>query len=248
MRKAVDLIPDGHPDKPRALNILAQSLGSRFDRLGSLLDIEAAFDASQKAVKLTPLGHADRPNLLFDLAAIYIQRNLRLDSASDRVTALDAVRASAQSSVGNPRARLHYANVWARMCELSNDGRQALLAYARVMSLIPQTAWAGLEMDHRHEQLQKLHEASVPIGGLVNKAAAAAVRYGEPSLALEWLEQGRSVVWGQMLQLRSSFDILLERDFALAQLLPKSRAILSRIPKPQTCQVRRVAENFELCL
>jgi hypothetical protein len=41
-------------------------------------------------------------------------------------------------------------------------------------------------------------------------AAAAAIQLGKFDLALEWLEQGRSIVWGQMLRLRNPLDNLRE--------------------------------------
>ena len=46
------------------------------------------------------------------------------------------------------------------------------------------------------------------IGYAVADAAAAAIHFGKFGLALEWLEQGRSIVWGQMLQLRTPLDVL----------------------------------------
>ncbi|KAG6371091.1 hypothetical protein JVT61DRAFT_10631 [Boletus reticuloceps] len=43
---------------------------------------------------------------------------------------------------------------------------------------------------------------------VVREAAAAALDLGFPELAVEWLEQGRSIVWGELLQLRGSYDQL----------------------------------------
>ena len=38
------------------------------------------------------------------------------------------------------------------------------------------------------------------------REAAAAVDSGLPETAVEWLEQGRSIVWGELFQLRSSYE------------------------------------------
>ena len=96
-----------------------------------------------------------------------------------------------------------------------------LQAYACAVSLIPQAAWMGSTIEDRHKALES-------IGELASKAAAAAVQCSQPDLALEWLEQGRSVVWGQTLQLRSPIDILRERDPTLAKRLTEiSRALES---------------------
>ena len=41
---------------------------------------------------------------------------------------------------------------------------------------------------------------------MVREAAAAALDLGLPETAVEWLEQGRSIVWGELFQLRSSYE------------------------------------------
>ena len=43
---------------------------------------------------------------------------------------------------------------------------------------------------------------------VVREAAAAALDSGLSETAVEWLEQGRSIVWGELFQLRSSYDEL----------------------------------------
>jgi hypothetical protein len=49
------------------------------------------------------------------------------------------------------------------------------------------------------------------VGDVVCEAASAAVKAENPALAAEWLEQGRSVIWGQLLRLRTPLDELRER-------------------------------------
>jgi hypothetical protein len=58
--------------------------------------------------------------------------------------------------------------------------------------------------------------------------AAAATHFGKFGLALEWLEQSRSIVWGQMLQLRTPLENLRQRHPYEADELEKiSRALES---------------------
>jgi hypothetical protein len=45
-------------------------------------------------------------------------------------------------------------------------------------------------------------------GKIVRDAAAAAISSGQPAKAVQWLEQGRSIIWGQLLNLRSPVDML----------------------------------------
>jgi len=62
------------------------------------------------------------------------------------------------------------------------------------------------------------------IGYVVTDAAAAAIHCGKFDLALEWLEQGQSIIWQQMLQLRTPLD-------ALHQSHPNEGAELERIAR-----------------
>jgi hypothetical protein len=75
----------------------------------------------------------------------------------------------------------------------------------------------GTAIVDQHWQLEK-------VGDFVRDAAAAAARLGEPDTAVEWLEQGRSVVWTQTLNLRSPLDSLRARYPVIAEHL----AIVSR--------------------
>ncbi|TDL18814.1 hypothetical protein BD410DRAFT_842533 [Rickenella mellea] len=52
------------------------------------------------------------------------------------------------------------------------------------------------------------HQGLLERSSLARDAAAAAISGNELQLALAWLEQGRSIVWGQILQLRTQVDDL----------------------------------------
>jgi hypothetical protein len=71
---------------------------------------------------------------------------------------------------------------------------------------------AGLEhtVKHRHLLLQDMSD--LPL-----QAAAAACSLGHIDKALEWLEQGRCLVWTQLNHLRTPIDDLVQHDPALAQ-------------------------------
>lgn len=99
------------------------------------------------------------------------------------------------------------------------DEQQTLRAYAHAMSLIPWAAWMGLPIEGRHEAL-------VRFGDLASEAAAVAARNGLPELALEWVEQGWSIVRSQTLQLRSPIDVLRERDPDRAERLTEVSRLL----------------------
>ncbi|PVF91560.1 hypothetical protein CPB86DRAFT_820382 [Serendipita vermifera] len=80
---AVDLIPDGHPDKPLYLNNLGNGLHNRFKHFGALADINNAIANQQAAVDLTPPGHPNKPQRLNNLGSSLETRFKRLGNLVD---------------------------------------------------------------------------------------------------------------------------------------------------------------------
>ncbi|KAF8127650.1 CHAT domain-containing protein [Boletus edulis] len=74
-------------------------------------------------------------------------------------------------------------------------------AYSVSINLLPQLAWIGFSLTRRYDELTQGAD-------VVREAAAAALDSGLPEIAAEWLEQGRSIVWGELYQLRSSYEEL----------------------------------------
>jgi hypothetical protein len=60
-------------------------------------------------------------------------------------------------------------------------------------------SWLGLSISSRHHEL-------ISARTLACDAAATAISKKHLHTALEWLEQGRSVLWGQILHLRTPLD------------------------------------------
>ena len=56
--------------------------------------------------------------------------------------------------------------------------------------------------------LHARHSELTHIGNVTNEAAAIAISAEQYNTALEWLEQGRSIVYNQLLQLRTPIDTL----------------------------------------
>jgi hypothetical protein len=73
-------------------------------------------------------------------------------------------------------------------------------------------AWLGLSIADRHHLLSQA-------GQVVRDAASAAIAMHNYEKAVEWLDQGRSVIWGQLLNLRTPVDELRERHPDLADTL-----------------------------
>jgi hypothetical protein len=76
-----------------------------------------------------------------------------------------------------------------------------LEAYTLAIDLLPQLAWLGLSLTDRHHHLLETSD-------IVQNAVAAAIDALQLDKAIEWFEQGRSIIWNQILQLRTPLDCL----------------------------------------
>ncbi|KAJ7934314.1 CHAT domain-containing protein [Mycena leptocephala] len=193
---AVQLTPDGHPDKPSLLNNLGNSLLGRFKWLGDLSDINKSVLMKEDAVRLTPDGHPDKPSSLNNLGNSLLGRFERLCDPQDSQQLLLHYTSAACSTTGPASIRFKAARRWAKHAQVHQPS--SLLT---AIGLLPELAWLGLSITDRHHQLSQA-------GQVVRDAASAAIAEHDYQKAVEWLDQGRSVIWGQILNLRTPVDEL----------------------------------------
>jgi hypothetical protein len=215
---AVDLTPDWDLKKLILLGNLGMALHLRFHRLGSMNDLEQAVIISTHAVDLTPNGHYLRTDRLHNLAlTLYARYHSSHKQPTDLNRAITASIEAATENSGNPLTRLRAAILTTDLLldNLTSDTHSDLIqAHEHVINLIPQVVWLGHNVQRRYEEL-------IYLGTLPTKAAAVAIMLGEYSRAMEWLESSRTVVWSQLLYLRTPLDELRERDSKLASKLEK---------------------------
>lgn len=208
--QAVRLTPEGHADKAAWLGNLGSSLMGRFQRLGEPADADKAIDCMDQTVSLIPDSDVNKSQSLFHLGFAYKSRFERLGKHSDLVSASTSLQRAAQCIVGRPYVQLGAAREWARLCLLLEVS--PLLAHQRAMELVPRVIWLGATVDQRYKFLAE-------IGDVAIEAAAWAISVNAYDTAIKWLEQGRSVVWNQILTLRSTFCDLSAAHPELAQQL-----------------------------
>ncbi|CAE6371780.1 unnamed protein product [Rhizoctonia solani] len=198
--RAVALTPEGHPRLPFILTNTALSYRSRFQQLGKIDDIMKAIDYSSRAISLTPsddhllsFHHVNRALSCVD----YYEHTGEVSHLQD---ALDSFRVACHSSAWVPRERFLYARRWARLAS-EHEALDCIEAYQTTIDLLPQFIWLGATTDQRYQDLAISRTLAID-------AASAAISSSNYSLALEWLEHARCVVWNQSLMLRSPLDEL----------------------------------------
>ncbi|KAI0310888.1 CHAT domain-containing protein [Amylostereum chailletii] len=208
-REAVDLTPEGHANKPMCFHNLGGSLLCRFNGRGDVADIDSAIHVQRQALGLAPEGHADRTSLLNNLGHSLRHRFQRLGEMADFQAAIDVFRKAADNPSGPPSGRFDASRQWALLLSSPPSTSSPLEAYQVVLALVPRMVWLGSDLHRRYEELPA-------IAKVVSEAVAAAIAAGDLACALEWLEEGRCVIWGQMLQLRTPLDDLRTVDPVLA--------------------------------
>ncbi|KAG8703738.1 hypothetical protein FRC09_003975 [Ceratobasidium sp. 395] len=217
------LTADSHSRKSTLLCSLGMFLADRFRRSRNHEDIDLAIDYLERAVELTPDDHQAQPRQLWTLGKAYEAGSLSA-CASCRMSYLTSIvtcsRKAANSLVVDPRIQMQCAEMWAEYSLKLN--LSPFEAYRAVVALLPHFVWLGQTVQARYD--------SIPgINHVVSAAAAWAVSVGSYDIALEWLEQGRSVIWAQQLQTRTLFDDLAAVD---PQLADRMQYIASQLEAP----------------
>jgi hypothetical protein len=212
LEDVIHLTPEDHPDKPLVLGNFGNSLLARFERLGDLGDLDKSVSMLNDVVCLTPDGHPDKPSQLIHLGNTLMQRFQKLSIESDLDNAILHFSVAACSKTGPTHVRFHASTIWAQSKRIQEDFATAMDAYRIAMNLVPELAWLGLSVSDRHHHLLEASE-------MVRDAAAVAIISGHYSQAVEWLEQGRSVIWNQVLNLRTPTDLLKKSHPRLADQL-----------------------------
>ncbi|KAG8779854.1 hypothetical protein FRC12_023790 [Ceratobasidium sp. 428] len=216
------LLPDDHPEKPVALAHLAATHYSfhPLDGVEALKGLSYSLDLLHRALYLTPTEHPSRTPMLDSLGHVHSQIFEYTSDKNHKDAAVGHFKDAALSTVGSPHVRLKAAIAWAQ------HSTEPLSAYMRAMILLPQVVWLGTSVERRYECLAS------DIRDTVTQAAAVAISNRCCTLALEWLEEGRNIVWNQMLQLRAPLDELFTVNPNLANKIRQTSRDLDRASTP----------------
>jgi len=208
-QRAVRLTHDGHIAMPGRLANLGTLFRCRFEHTGNASDLKEATSTEHRAVQLAPNFHpiSARPT---DLENSFHHRFKRMNGCADIRTAISTfTNKISATTFGPPSACLYAAQRWTELSTI-HDHPYTLKAYGIAIDLLSEIAGMDRTIEQRHASLTE-------ISILTTSAASAAFSLGKFEKALEWLEQGRCLVWSQLDQLRTPLDQLREHDAHLAQ-------------------------------
>ncbi|QRW12298.1 CHAT domain protein [Ceratobasidium sp. AG-Ba] len=212
--QAISLLDDAHTIKPQILESLGFSYCARFEYLGQLDDVEKAIKYQTEALSLMPQQHERMSNLLSSLGSSHRALFERINNPKDLELSLKYFRAAALSEIGHPSVRFISAHNWGAL-SLLNESPSTLEAHSLMMILMPQVVWLGLSMGQRYEVI------SAYVQRAATNAVLAAIYLHRYDLAVEYFEQGRSIVWNQILRLRMPLESVSASDPQLAERLER---------------------------
>ncbi|KAH7333778.1 CHAT domain-containing protein [Rhizoctonia solani] len=217
VKSAISLAPigdEGESVRAASLSCLSSYIHRRWHLIGYQSDLEEGIRHANNAVSLfTPQLHPNLPTELLGLGTAH----LSWSKISDKDTGSPLLRRALEyfhqacDSAGPPHHKMEAARRWAGAAR-GFDMAECLEGYQTAMELIPQVIWLGDTLDKRYNDARDLRS-------LAAEAASAAILAHDYRSALEWLEQGRTIVMHQSLLLRSPLDQLYGVDPSLAERL-----------------------------
>jgi tetratricopeptide (TPR) repeat protein len=219
-REAADL-SGGRPEGGLYRSNLGMALRQRYSAAGADVDIEEAIALLTSTVAGWPSVHPNAAPYLLGLGNAYIARFESRADVDDLNAAISAWDKAADARGSAAAVRIAAAESVALATANQEDWRRSSEAYAKAMELLSAVAWHGLDRATKEKVLADLAMLS-------GSAAGVAIEEDNPSLAVEMLEAGRSVLWQQNLSGKDQISLLEPEHAELASKLRRKAALLGR--------------------
>jgi hypothetical protein len=208
------------PDKPEGelLNVRASLLRRLYEVTQDPDVLDDCVDAAARAAA-APGRAADSARWTFNLGIHCRSRYSVHKRRRDLMSAVDAWSQVSADTAASAQTRFNAAALWANLAAAAGQRESALVAFRAAIDLCGQLAWPGLR---RADQELRLSGAS----GVARDAAACAINNANPRLAVELLEQGRSVLWSLALETNAEAGQIAAQAPALAARLNEVHAAL----------------------
>ena len=211
-REAVDLTPENHYDQTGRLTNLANKMHTRYRQSRESVHLEQAIELANRSVGLTP---EDNPNLaprLHQLSSL-LEDRFRLGgpgAAVDLVTASQHLMRAWQCQTAIP---IHRVQAVARCIKLL-AGQGAVPAAIQLgkeaIDFLPAVNTKSLDRNDQQFVVSTF-------GGVAADVCTFLLAANRPLEALEYLEKGRAVIIGQLVDARGDISTLLEQCPDLAR-------------------------------
>ena len=223
INKVIPGLSTNHPAYCMFKNQCCFAYAEKGKRLKSITYITEAIMAGEDAVAKS--GHnTQEAHYLTNLGTAYFYRSVlqteKHKARSDLEEARLCFKSTAHCKSANISVRLQAAREWAKCNILRNKMPLRALKYG--VALLPRILGPFLPSKELHRRLEE-------IGTMINDAVAVAVDAKDFALAVEWSEQGRSIVWTQLLKLHTQNHELQKHEPKLASELQRLSTMLQKL-------------------
>jgi tetratricopeptide (TPR) repeat protein len=187
------------------LNSLSICLSSRYALTNNKVDLDKAIDLTRQAIDLAPEGHSDRPGWLNNLGTHLSSRYALTSDTADLESAIEYHSEVSESLIALIHQRLRALQAMLHLFGNHKNSHKALQAGSRAIDLLPILAPRSLLASDKQRILSS-------VAGLSSDAAAMAVSVKKPLKAIQLLEQGRGILLGNLMDLRS-VPVELEKQY-----------------------------------
>ncbi|RVX42138.1 CHAT domain-containing protein [Nonomuraea polychroma] len=189
------------PGGPVAYNGLGLALRTRYALTGKPRTLLQAVHAARTAAETSAPDDSTRSIALYYLAEVLVEQWELTRAETDRDEALARYREATQVETASADWRASVGKRWGEVAMEAGLAGEAVEGFAVAVAALDEAAWRGLG---RADQERILGEYE----SLARDAAAAAIRTGDADRALELLEQGRGVMFAQVIGDRAGHDRL----------------------------------------
>ena len=215
--QAVESTPDDHPNRVAWLNNLGNALQSRFERTGSMEDLERAIVTKEQAVESVPDGHPDRATCLNNLGIALQRRFERTGSMEDLERAIVTKEQAFKSDTAPPFVRLKAASSCSDLLISQKNYNRAKAILQAAVQLLPTVSPRQLK---RGDQQFNISQFS----NITSRAVSLCLADAEDAYkSLQLLELGRGILTNLQLEVRSDISVLAASHPDLAQQFQKLR-------------------------
>ncbi|CAM5720149.1 MULTISPECIES: CHAT domain-containing protein [Streptomyces] len=208
--RAVAATPLHHIERGRRLTTLSNVLVARYHVAGDPADLSRAVTQARAAVRTPSADQAHRAEYLNNLGSVLVTAGaLRSSEVSvDEVLAVfDEARRHQPSLV---HLRGIAARKWAAVRAAAGDAHAAIDGAEFAFDLLQQIDWHGMALADRLDVIREWD-------GFAREVAVWALRSDDPARAVEFLERGRGLLWGQLTGHVGDLERLRAVDTRLAE-------------------------------
>lgn len=191
------------------LNNYGIALRQKFEVSSDVQDLEKGITTLEQAIECIDDG-PDKARAYCNLADMHLKYYEHFKDEEHRSKAMELCRNVTLESSASLFTKFGASQTWITAAAWSNNGPMMQAAVTTMVNLLSQLAWPGQSLASQINVLKIARQCACD-------AAAIAINFKDIDSALAWLEQGRTLAWNQILQIRSPFDDLKKENPELAE-------------------------------